>query len=109
VGYDQDEYGRPKVNRLARVQGQRYFLMNLVHQVGQGTNGLNPNTTVGPLRDDAEHGELGVLQQFRNAMGLGGRVAYKPTDSEPSSTPRTRQTLDALWFQEELLRTTKGF
>ena len=108
MGYDQDEFGRPKVNALARRQGQQWFLMNLVHQVGQGTNGLNPNNTVGALREGAEHGELGILQRFIAGMGLGGRIAYKPTDSEPSSTPRTQQTLDQLWFQEELLRTTRG-
>ncbi len=105
-GYDQDEYGRPKVNRLARLLGQRWFLMNLAHQVGAGTNPLNPNNTVGALREGAEHGELGALQRFDPGMGLGGRIAYKPTDSEPSSTART---LDQLWFTEELLRTTRGF
>lgn len=106
MGYDQDEYGRPKVNQLARTLGQRYFLMNLVHQVGQGTNPLNAQNTVGPAREGAEHGELGILQRFQNAMGFGGRFSSKHTDSEPVSTPRT---LDQLWQTEELLRTTRGF
>ena len=106
-GYDQDEYGRPKVNRLARAIGDRLFLMNLVHQVGGGTNPLNPNNTVGALREGAEHGELGVLQQFAAAPLVGGgRASGRLVDSEPVSTPRT---MEQLWQVEELLRTTRGF
>lgn len=96
-------------NPLAVQQGRRWFLMNLQHNVGMGTNRLNPNNTVGAQHEGSEHGELGVLQRFTGTQVLvgGGRISGGSRAVEPNSVGLSG-AMASLLAGENLVRETRG-